>query len=49
MPYKTWEYLIINYIWFVFGCLNGETWQVIAILAKTALKTDTHIQLAPIT
>ena len=49
MPCKTWEYLIIIYIWLAFGCLNGDTWQVIAILAKTVMKTDTHILLALIT
>ena len=39
---KTWEHLIINYIQLAFGCLDGGTWQVIANMAKTAMKTDTH-------
>ena len=25
------EYLIIIYIWLAFGCLDGSTWQVVAI------------------
>jgi len=46
---KTLEYLIIICIQLAFGCLDGGTWQVIVILAKTAMQTDTHIQPAPIT
>jgi hypothetical protein len=46
---KTLEYLIIIYIQLAFGCLDSGTWQVIIILAKTAMQTDTHIQPAPVT
>jgi len=46
---QSWEYFIIIYIQVAFGCRDGGTWQVITILAKTAIKTDTHIQPAPIT
>ena len=46
---KTWKHLIIIYIQLAFGCLDGGTWQVITNMAKTAMKTDTHIQPAPVT
>jgi len=29
--------------------LNGGTWQVITFLARIAMKTDAHVQQAPIT
>jgi hypothetical protein len=41
-------YLIIIYIQLMFRCLNDDTWQVITISANTAVKTDIHIQLAPV-
>jgi hypothetical protein len=31
------------------ACLDGGTWQVITILARIAMKTDAHVQPAPIT
>ena len=40
---------MITYIWLAFGCINGDTLQFIAILEKTVIKTNTHIQLAPVT
>ena len=40
---------MIIYIQLAFGCLDGGTWQVITILARTAMKTETHIQPAPVT
>ena len=42
-------YLGVSYIWLAFGCLDGSTWQVIAILIKTAMKTGTPIQPPPVT
>ena len=49
VPCKTWEYLIIIYIQLIFGCLNNNTWEVITTSGNTAVKTDIHIQLEPIT
>ena len=46
---QTWEYLIIIYVQLAFGYLDGGTWQVFTILAKTAMKTKMHIQPVPIT
>jgi len=46
---QTWEYFIIIYIQVAFGYRDGGTWQVITISAKTAMKTNTHIQPAPVT
>jgi hypothetical protein len=31
------------------ACLDGGTWQVITILARIAMKTDAHVQPAPVT
>src|ERR1700720_2228156 len=40
---------LLYYIQLAFRCLDGSTWQVITILVKTAMKTCTHIQPAPVT
>ena len=38
-----------SYNYLYLACLDGGTWQVITILAMIAMKTDAHVQPAPVT